>query len=532
MTSGIEVKQDTNPPRFKMEQTASRTNAMSNKPKENPKACSQDKPMPSTGLSKIASRIPINITSSATVVSQRTENAHATMPNLARPTVANRDDDKHSLSTKSPKMWYFGTKTWVAHAHEIPVPSELIAKWPEIKERLTNDLKDVRTEMLAEQAREKRRCKKEPKRRHIVSELRMSGRQNNPFSDFVTISPCVWILCGSKSCRDKVRRITKTLSLPINFVQQPIEVHDGAPEFNSTRASIPLSQLQHDFDMDSGLRHLGGVILHHVESTKGPDKIQSACGLLCCTTLLRNGKVIKQRVSRFGGLLARFPGDDNNIGCPIAMTTSHGIFDCLWLDNQEPELPGRQKSPFPKSLLLNDKDDLTHSSGSDTESVSDSNSDADPEFEFGKGKNNETIGPRQDRNPLGRRDALKVDSWASLNEIIGIKFFRQQFPDQVKDHTLTKPGDYALLRSDTLQGLRNILSVPKNLEISSYMKNEELVEGPLTMVFGADNLSEVFLLPEPATMPSVRGDLPVRKVQLSAPLGNRVPTSGMPQSRN
>ncbi|WQF77448.1 hypothetical protein CDEST_02462 [Colletotrichum destructivum] len=486
--------------------------AIGMKQKQNAKTSSQETPLSSTSLSTITSKTSINNDSSASYTSQSIESAHATTQNLTSIHITTTENDGHCVSIESPKLWYFGTNTWVAHPHEIPVPSNLISKWPEIKERLVVDLQDVRTEMMAEQARERRRCKREPKRRHIVPEMRMSGRRNNLFSDSVTISPCVWILCGSKSCRDKVRRIVKTLTLPINFVQQPVEVHDGAPEFNATRASIPLSQLQRDLDMDMGLRHLGGVILHHMEAAGGPGKHQSACGLLCCATFLNNGKVLKQRVSRVGGLLAL-----DNIECPIAMTTSHGIFDCLWLDKQEIEMPARPGSPLADTLLLNNDDDFTYASISESDSDSEIDTD-DGTVNLGSGKDKAVRGSCEHRSLLGRKDASKVDKWISLDEIVGIKFIGQQFPGREDDPGVSRPGDYALLRSNTLQDLRNLLSVPENIEIVLNTKKEELLEGPLTMVFGADNLLEVVLLPESATMPSERGDLPVRKVQLPAPL--------------
>ncbi|OBR15088.1 hypothetical protein CH63R_00268 [Colletotrichum higginsianum IMI 349063] len=515
MTSKTEVEEENTPPIFKMEQTSSHLNSVGIKQKQHEQASSQERPPLPTSSSTVSSKTSIENPSSAPFTCQWIGDTQAIAQDLTRLNISKKENGSHRISTSSPNIWYFRTNIWVAHAHEIPVPSDLLSKWPEIKERLIIDLQDVRIEMMAEQAREKRRCKKEPKRRHIVPELRMSGRRNNLFSDSVTVSPCVWILCGSKSCRDKVQRIIKTLSLPINFVQQPVEVHDGAPEFNATRASIPLSQLQRDLGMDMGLKHRGGVILYHMEEAGGPSKHQSACGLLCCATFLNNGKILKQRISRVGGLLA-----DHDMECPIAMTTSHGIFDCLWLDKQEIEASTRPGSPLADTLLLDNEDDFTCASSSDSESGSEIDTDDDT-VNYGSGEDKAVRGSCEHRSLLGKKDASNVDKWIDLNEIVGIKFFEQQFPGREDDPGMSKPGDYALLRSNTLQHLRNILSMPKNIEIVTKRKNKELLEGPLTMVFGADDLSEVFLLPEPATMPSERGDLPVRKVQLSAPLGNK-----------
>ncbi|WYZ34573.1 hypothetical protein EsH8_I_000849 [Colletotrichum jinshuiense] len=484
----------------------------------------------------VTNAIPVNQAGSTLAGEPPAGMIEAAIPNLHESSTDN-PEQKYTISVDSSKIWNFSrSRIWVAYEKEIPVPSHLKSRWPEIESRLLDDLNGVKHEMIAEQAKLKCRQKQHPRRRNIYPDLRMSGRQEKFFSKFVTISPCVWVLCGSKSCRDKVRRVMRNLSLPINFVDQPIEVHDRAPEFYAIRSCIPLSQLQTDIDKDfainieknSEMNLRGGCILHHVEANQTTGECKSACGLLCCSTFLKNGKVIEQRVSRVGGLLTNDFGPYDYVDCPIAMTTSHGIFNYLQRNGPRTETLADLTDSLLDFTLLNSEDDFAFASSSGSETTSDDDSDSDQEFDSDNDNTESVPQPSEDRYLLGSKDPSQVIQWLSVEEVVGIKFIRQQLPYQDPGQNDgfddSEPGDYTLLGSDNLKGFRNISSLLSNLEIKTYMTNDELIEGPLSMVFGADDLSEVYLLPGLAKMPTGREELPVRKVQLSAPLA--VGTSG------
>ncbi|KZL74671.1 hypothetical protein CT0861_07977, partial [Colletotrichum tofieldiae] len=423
-----------------------------------------------------------------------------------------RSEDKHTVSTRSSKVWNLpNTKVWVARETDIPVPTHLLTRWPEIRDDLLIELKEIDLEMLAEQAKKKSRRKQHEKRRRIVPELRMSGNQEHIFSKSVVISPCVWILCGSKSCRNKVRRMTGKLCLPIDFVSQPIEVHDGAPDFYAGHLSIPLTQLEFNAQSNQGLEHQGGTILYHVESPPRNVKQTSACGLICCATLTRGGKVVEQRFSRVGGLLTSKIGNYHQSIPPIAMTTAHGLYDLFSL--QGISRKSGTVSMETESMQIDDEtDDGEYTSSSD--SASDSDSDFDSRMHQGK----EKAKKQEVHRLLGERDPALVESWTPLQDVVGVKLFETCLPAKQEQSCTLKPSDYALLRLQTSAVLRNIsLSWPMT-EVTDFMPNQELISGPVTLLFGQDDMSKAFLLSGTVKMPLLPGfkTLELRRIQLSS----------------
>lgn len=428
-------------------------------------------------------------------------------------------DGKFSVSTKSGGIWNFPeSRVWVARESKFPVPPHVQLRWPEIKNRLILDLRDVEDEMIAEQANEKRALKRSPNRRRVSPEVRMSGRQNKFFSDFVTISPCIWVLCGSQSCRKKVRRITKSWSYPLNLFDQPIEVHEGAPKPHAKRNFVPLSRLQIDLERMPGLSYMGGFVLHHVEAIPYTLEHRSACGLLCCTTFLKDGRIITQHISRVGGLLKDHFRDYSKNEYPIALTTSHGIFEDLGTDGLDFEALKDEES-------FGSDDDRSDDEGTtDDDSVSDEGSSTKSTTHTGNVVQRSNAYHHQ--RLLGERSPDAVAEWlhVPMGEVIGVKFASHILPERISARLRrprkSTPGDYALLRPRNLANFQNLSSRKAELEITSYLTNEELTEGCLTAVFGADNLSETSLLPGGITMPLGQETLPVRKVELKAPLGD------------
>ncbi|EXF74451.1 hypothetical protein CFIO01_01929 [Colletotrichum fioriniae PJ7] len=396
--------------------------------------------------------------------------------------------DEHLIPIPSSKLWLWeeswrwDERTWVAYETEIPVPSHLQSRLAEIREETLINLKEVQNEMMEKQAKETSYHKQRPARRNLHVEIRMSGHQKR-LRKTVVISPCIWILCGSKEFRDMVRKALKgglAGSMAKNLSTSRVEIHAKAPEFNATEALVPLPQLRRDIE--------------------------------------KGNKLIGQRLSRIGGLLVNGFEPFNAIDAPIAMTTSHGMFDFIWQnDDTDGSLMDVTSSTFQPNLPSKEYDFITIS---DSESDSNSSSDVgEPDLH-----DDEVIRfTRREKQTLGRRDPATVYKWMAIEEVVGLKFAKHQFPGRVLDSS--KPSDYALLTSKSLADFRNATSwrlpaswLPSE-EINSSLTNGELTEGALLMVFAEDELREVTLLPGVTTMPSARGDsFAVRRIQLSAPL--------------
>ncbi|KAK7454793.1 hypothetical protein Landi51_03002 [Colletotrichum acutatum] len=352
----------------------------------------------------------------------------------------------HTLTVDSTQLWRFphtSKPTWVAREDQIHVPPKLLSLWPQVKTGLQVDLQCVVTQMVAEQAKEKDRAKRmDISRRTIFLELWMSGRQHNFWSTSVTISPCIWILCGSKSCRNKVRRVMRNLQLPELFMKHPVEIHEGAPKLSAINADVTLPQLLLDIERKFGLAHKNGTILYHIEALKSLQGAHSACGLLCCATFVKNGKIIDQHISRIGGLLTN--GRDVTRR-PIAITTSHGLLNYLWAGNDDHDAT-------PESLIGSmELDQSTEDSGvlsaNEPDSYSESESEPDDDISPSPYNHNsnetspddiksEPVSPttspifqNQDtKDYLGNRSVKDVTEWQCLEDIIGIRLCRERIP--------------------------------------------------------------------------------------------------------
>ncbi|KAK1700655.1 hypothetical protein BDP55DRAFT_643760 [Colletotrichum godetiae] len=477
----------------------------------------------------------------------------------------------HTLPVSSPHLWQFpNTTVWVALEDHIPIPSKHLSVWTAIKGQLQLDLDTVVTAMVAEQAKATNRVKRtDTSRRTIFPELRMSGHQHKFFSDLVTVSPCVWILCGSKSCRNKVRRLMRHRQLPELFMNQAVEIHERAPRFSAIQAIVPLPQLLSDIERHTGVVHGNGTILYHMESPREVFKAQSACGLLCCATFIKNGKIVDQRISRIGGLLSDSTKDPRR---PIAITTSHGLLICLWAEKEDtdPSMSAREDTKHPmelcsdtgdyESLLANGSDDYSESE-SGTESGTESDTDSDfPPGSSGNGNDEPSsdiggtgdsdwdyllnydehveqalpdpdgfIGTQEARNFLGRKSPRSITRWSCLEDIMGVRLCGERIPALCNRPLPTLPADYALLKSDVLSTLKNVSSWISNIEITNSIPNDTLEDGHLSLLLSPEEAHDVILLPGVTAMPFAEEKLVVRKLQLSKPLAEG--TSGTWLSR-
>ncbi|UQC85489.1 uncharacterized protein CLUP02_10987 [Colletotrichum lupini] len=429
-----------------------------------------------------------------------------------------------TLPVSSSKLWRFPDTTYrVAREDQIPVPSEVLSLWPETKTGLQNDLRCVVTQMDREQAKERNRVKRtDISRKTIFPQLWMSGKPNK--TDLVTISPCIWILCGSNSCCKKVRRRMKDLELPELFTRQPIQIRERAPELFAAKAIVPLPQLRYDVERNAGISHHGGTILYHMEAPTDAHGDQPACGLLCCVTFIKNGKIVDQRISRIGGLLT---DGTEHARRPIAITTSHGLLNSLWADNDDNGDSDSQDRTRCLELQGSIEDNellwaIETDSCSESESESGSelflNSDADAKNDPTSPSKGKASITQDAEELLGGKNHTTVPKWHCFEEVIGIRLCGELIQAQNDRSSLPLPADYALLRSDVLLTLKNLSSSTSNIEISTLMTNDMLQSGPLSLMLGSGEPINVILLPEITTMPFAEKELVVRKLQLPIPL--------------
>ncbi|KAK1517960.1 uncharacterized protein CCOS01_12217 [Colletotrichum costaricense] len=376
------------------------------------------------------------------------------------------------VSTTDPFVWKFpGTKVWVGSETLFPIPEEVQTLWERVKGGLLATLEAVEGEMMREQSQEPSLRKRHVRRRRFMTELRMSGccqKLKTGKDRKVNLYPCVWILCGSKWCRNKIRKATERLELPQNLSSQRIEVHEGGPTFNASEVNIPRSQLDNDRALVPGVAHSGGTILHHIEVSP-KQECGSICGILCCTTFVKDGNVIDQHVSRIGGVLTETFFDLDYKIWPLALTTAHGIFDLLLSEaSDDCELkPDSGKSKYLQTSAS------VHSS--DSESVYDTDeesSESEAEIEV-----------------LGDKSASSVTKWTRVEDVVGINFMGERLSSK-EFFDRGPPADYTILRSDVLNSCRNIISSDPSVEVTTFVLNSHLTSGPVSLIIGVDELWE------------------------------------------
>ncbi|KAH6615908.1 hypothetical protein B0J18DRAFT_292097 [Chaetomium sp. MPI-SDFR-AT-0129] len=197
------------------------------------------------------------------------------------------------LSTQRKDLVCFRQNLYYGLHTKIKCPEVATRAWDQdIKTRLSLDLVPVQEGV----ARKK-------KDSAIELELRMSGTAQSG-AIAITLSPAIWILCGSRYCKKKIQEEVAKLTWLRVFNSYAIEIHRGAPILAASQqpTSVPLDNLDlgHPFPLPSSISD--NIRLHiHLENDEG--SAGSACGRLCCFTLLQNNSEPVQRFSRLGGML-------------------------------------------------------------------------------------------------------------------------------------------------------------------------------------------------------------------------------------
>lgn len=417
-----------------------------------------------------------------------------------------KDLDTYQLPIASSDIYRFkSSDIWIAYESKLPISSTLQAKWDDYKQDLDYDLRVVELNLIQKHQQKTFRTSRvpHPKSWRILSMLRLSGKRNS-HSDLVTISPCIWIYCGSEECRKEAIECINDLERPIQFSGQSPQIHVGGPVFMAARAIVPLAQLPMGLGGLSVLQQPETVILYHFELPNGERTVDSVCGTLCCSTLIRSGEILEQHFSRIGGLLDQILGDymHHQVFGSVAMTTAHGILDQLALHEEQEGLKDMEQGT-----------DYTFWNTDLCESDLDEESNID-------GDDNGKYFFNLDEDVLGKRDPSDVARWQPFDGVVGINFLGKLYSENKHSVNAKSSTDYALLKAKAFDGFSNrLFSELGAAEITSYVANDELEQGSVSVIFGLDDVAHGTLLPRATNFPFNNGELALRTVELTKPLG-------------
>ncbi|KAF2685155.1 hypothetical protein K458DRAFT_486797 [Lentithecium fluviatile CBS 122367] len=131
-----------------------------------------------------------------------TEDVAPQLSSLSSPRVSRENTSPHTItiSKSSPFLYYLTDGIFLGKLRDLPPPATAETAWLSTRNRLITDLRPV----LA--------SKSLPLDETMIElELCMSGRADAA-SDQVRLNPSIWIRCGSKRCREDIRKAVADLS--------------------------------------------------------------------------------------------------------------------------------------------------------------------------------------------------------------------------------------------------------------------------------------------------------------------------------
>lgn len=366
------------------------------------------------------------------------------------------------------------------------LPDNIVQKWESDKrDQLRIDLADVVSEVYRKVAK---KGLKEFEA-NIAYELRMSGYALNG-ADTVTLSPCIWILCGSKWAARIIQKAVQEYTWIKSFTPSAVEVHvDGAILATSEQPGPGIEIL----NMEHGITLAPGVLLYvHVEDYTGKS---SACGLLCCATI-QHGQTIVQQFCRVGGLITL--GDADERKETYGLSTAHSMLSNPSL------LPTMRRNEYRE--ISRDYQTWVRNTETPSAGPSDDDDDDDGDGDESEQESKDTdthTTPVEDwsnlpqEQRLGYRDPNIVTQWRDATSQLWLRFndrriSRQRYSasESTFDHTLCNKGaaDHAILSLDP--GLSNPLSntyidannIGGTIRIKSHATEDDLVEGSVDIL--------------------------------------------------
>ncbi|KAI8716026.1 hypothetical protein NCS52_01112100 [Fusarium sp. LHS14.1] len=389
----------------------------------------------------------------------------------------------------------------------------------------------------------------------LSPELRMSGYAVMETKK-VTLLPRIWILYDHQKWKKSIQAFVKELEWLECEGFGGIEIRKGCPMLAAMETFPLIDGL--DLDESHAFRLKDDMALHlHVEQPQEP----SACGLICCATLTKNGAVAGQRLSRIGGLISV-----NNKTSGI--TTAHGMLEWFWSPDFQDLGSDDEYSAIESVCPLLSSDD----------EESDSSSIPDPTAGF-YGDHNETPEEQRWTEPLGKMDPHRILAWnrvqtvgltsflgthaPDLNSLIqeiiwpspsskghrgdqntdGVmahSILRFQYAGQTTElceaaqnevsvddpadvtflHAPSAGSDFSLWDIPDIEKLHNEFTASDltTIKIDAVSPLNELSDGPVKLLLGTDLVLDGSLLPETMSFSVYGVQFETRKIRTSAPL--------------
>ncbi|KAJ3576975.1 hypothetical protein NPX13_g3530 [Xylaria arbuscula] len=318
-----------------------------------------------------------------------------------RAKIGSHDSKKYELKAyaNEPGLYYSST-TW---------PDELPhGDYTFLSGRLRNDLKHhIRIACMDKKNRRLMKRQRIPLTEQAFStELRLSGRTITDTHD-IELRITIWIICACDFYKKLIKDALRQSQL--SWVEdEHLEVVRGL-KFNKRRAQIE------NLDLSRGIRFMDSYRLHLHTEEAGEDN--SACGLVLCATLTRDGYIVDQYISRLGGLVSL----DSKKLCGIS--TAHGVLDIL--------------SPI---VLYSTEDE-----DSDSSDISDPESGTEADFSTGA----RAEGVTKDLERSNIYAGSNITHWNPVPEVIVLGFVQMALPNANDVWTLSKTmhaRDFALFR--------------------------------------------------------------------------------------
>lgn len=385
-----------------------------------------------------------------------------------------RDDTKESMYPFKNVPGLF-----VGLEHKVKPP---FAKWQHWKHKVEGKL------WLDVQAFQQRYTRKKNGRIEfpvVGVECRMSGYVSADRKS-VTFSPRIWFLYDQKRWEKKVLKFVEELEWLAGEGFGRPEVHRGSPR----PASLRLSMKNLLCISPGAGYHIADrlELFVHCESPSSP----LGCGLLFCATLMNNGNIESQHISRIGGLLSL---DSTR----LAMTTAHGILqDIFQRTTGLTELSESPSERVSSEISTASTDIDVASSDSDTDET---NSEGEEGAIANKVVGTIDSGIIKDIDwyqlPASwiRETSFLGVNGSTIEECIRIEL-RQQTSAHGTDSHLSRPsnsatGDFSFIKIPQLDRLHNwyrydVAESPKHFweetEVTRLAEPEELTGGPVHLV--------------------------------------------------
>ncbi|KAK4168457.1 hypothetical protein QBC43DRAFT_310263 [Cladorrhinum sp. PSN259] len=320
----------------------------------------------------------------------------------------------------------------------------------------------------------------------IAPELRMSGYVTDGNATHVTLSPRIWILYNDKWRKQVNKFVEESEWLAHEGFGKP-EIHKGSLRLSCVSPRSPIEGLSLQPSQAMSLGNDVDLYLH-VENTHR----DSAAGLVCCATVVKDGVIAGQRISRIGGILLIN-------GRAMALTTAHGILELGW-------------------EILFDEENYADPD-SDMEDLEWSDDDSD------YSNNSET--------PWPSIDYQNITEWTSV-EILGTTSFlgnqgldpKTFIPQMHRRMTVNyRDTDFSLWHVPELGPLKNqyegedtVKTTVTRLAWTCGAKGTETTGGQIKVVLGPDNILEGYCLPRRNSF-MIRGKIfETQKLRLLEPL--------------